>query len=99
MGYDVELLNFPGLDGADRVEAARVFREGLEHRLGGAVGVVTHHAAYLRAMNNSDDQLSHCEAEAAAAFMVARRSGERAAFEKFDAPPTAHFAVVPHATN
>jgi hypothetical protein len=99
MSYEVELINFPGLHEAGRMAAIRTFCEVLEERLGGASGVLSHHAAYRTALEFADENLSHPKAESAAAFMVARHMAERAALTHLDAPSNAHFVVTPRPTS
>lgn len=91
--YSVELLGYPGLPAADKAHVIEIFRSVLDRRLGGIRGVLLHHAAYLKAIGSIHTELSHSDAEAAAAFMVAQRMGQRLAFETIDAPKTACLAV------
>lgn len=91
--YGVELLGHPGLPTAIQAHVIEVFRTVLDGRLGGPRGVLLHHAAYLKAVGSIHTELSHSDAEAAAAFMVAQRLAQRMAFETIDAPKTACLAV------
>jgi hypothetical protein len=91
--YGIELLGYPGLPGSLQVRVIDIFRTVLDTRLGGPPGVLRHHAAYLKAIGSIHTELSHSDAEAAAAFMVAQRLGQRMAFENIDAPKTACLAV------
>lgn len=91
--YGVDLLGYPELPAAIKAHVIEIFRTVLERRLGGPQGVLLHHAAYLKAIGSIHNELSHSDAEAAAAFMVAQRLGQRMAFENIDAPKTACLAV------
>jgi hypothetical protein len=91
--YSVELLGYPELPEAIEAHVTEIFRSVLDGRLGGPRGVLLHHDAYLKAIESIHTELSHSDAEAAAAFMVAQRLGQRMAFENIDAPKTACLAV------
>jgi hypothetical protein len=91
--YSVELLGHPELPASLQAHVIEIFRTVLDRRLGGPPGVLRHHAAYLKAIGSIHTELSHADAEAAAAFMVAQRLGQRMAFETIDAPKSACLAV------
>lgn len=95
--YRVELLGCPGVTESAAAQAIDIFRNVLDTRLGGAQGVLQHHAAYSKAIESIHTKLSHADAEAAAAFMVTQRLGQRMALASIDAPKTACLAVRPAA--
>ena len=96
MAYAIKLVDFPGLPEDVQASVIRTFREVLEQRLGGSGSLLLQHAAYMKACESTENPISQSEAKSAAAFMVAQRLAERAAFENLARPLTARFVLHPH---
>ncbi|MGJ7544646.1 hypothetical protein [Variovorax sp. LT1R16] len=92
MTYTVTLVDYPDdLSDEERQDAEARYRRAFEAKLGGAMNVPHCYRAFTHAADA--DQLGKADAEAAAAYMVARHLGVQAGFQGLGYSHEAFFEV------